>query len=200
MNRAGGGIMLEGQGQTAPGPFGRVSGWFGSQHGHVVFDALVAVGLMAIVLAQSWARPGPVTRWRVHSAAELLARDLRFTQHTAVSASGTSSHAELCLRANGYDIYTVAHQAAVGHSTAASGTSVRSVTWGKDYARGVAITSDGAATHNCTADVARRAFVYLASGAPNFHDSGAHSIAVTLRGQARHVTIQPRTGTTSVGP
>jgi hypothetical protein len=192
--------MLEGQGQGAPGPYGRVSRWFASQRGHVVFDAVVAFGLMAIVLSQSWARHGPVTRWRVHSAAQLLERDLRLTQQTAVSRAGNRSHAELCLRADGYDIYTVAHQAGVGHSTAASGTSIKSVTWGKDYARGIAFTPDGAATHNCTADATRRAFVYLPSGSPQFHDAVAHSVEVTLRGQALHVTIQPRTGTTSVGP
>jgi hypothetical protein len=192
--------MLEGKGQSASGPYGRVSRWFGSQHGHFVFDAVVAMGLIAIVLAQSWARHSPVTRWRVHSAAQLLERDLRFTQQTAVSTAGNSSHAELCLRADGYDVYAVAHQAAVGRSTAASGTHIKGVIWGKDYARGIAITPDGAATHNCTADATRRAFVYLGSGAPKFHDAGAHRVAVTLRGQALHVTIQPRTGTTSVGP
>jgi hypothetical protein len=192
--------MLEGQGRNASGLYGRVSRWVGSQHGQFVFDAGVALGLMAIVLAQSWVRHGPVTRWRVQSAAQLLERDLRFTQRTAISTAGNGAHAELCLRTDGYDIYAVPHQSALGHSTAASGTHIKSVSWGKDYARGIAITPDGAATHNCTADSTRRAFVYLASGAPKFHDADAHSIAVSLRGQALHVTIQPGTGTTSIGP
>ena len=169
-----------------------------------MLDAGVALALMALVLAQSWARYSPMTRWRVHNAAQpvaqLLERDLRFTQQTAISSAGNGSHAELCLRADGYDIYAVAHVAALGGSTAASGIRIKSVTWGKDYARGVAITADRAATHNCAADATRPAVVYLASGAPKFHDDAAHSVAVTLRGQTLHVTIQPRTGTTRVGP
>lgn len=196
--------MHGGKGQHAPGPYGRVSRWFGSQRGHFMLDAGVTLALMAIVLAQSWARYSPVTRWRMHNAAQavaqLLERDLRFTQQTAISSGDNGSHAELCLRADGYDIYAVAHLAAVGHSAAASGIRIKSVTWGKDYARGIAITLDGAATSNCTADATRQAFAYLASGAPKFHDDAAHSLTVMLRGQARHVTIQPRTGTTRVGP
>ncbi len=192
--------MLEGHGQNTPGLYGRVSRWLGSQHGHFVLDAGVALGLIAIVLAQSWARQGPVTRWRIHSAAHLLESDLRLTQQTAVSTSGNGSQAELCLRADGYDVYAIARQDPVGPSTDASGTTIKSVTARKEYARAIDITPDATATYNCTADATRRAFVYLASGAPKFPDSTSHRVAVALRGQALRVTIQPGTGTTSVSP
>ena len=111
MKGAGGGIMLEGQGGHAPRLYGRVSRLVSSQHRHFVVDVVVALGLMAIVLGQSWARLGPVTKWRVHNAAQLLERDLRFTQQTAVSAIGNRAHAELCMRAR-----------AATHECAADGT------------------------------------------------------------------------------
>lgn len=50
----------------------------------------------------------------------------------------------------------------------------------------------------CTADVSRRAFVYLASGSPTFPDSSTHRVMVALSGQTLNVTIQPGTGTTTV--
>lgn len=65
--------MLEGQ-DEGPRLYGRVSRWFGSQHGHFAVDAMVVFALMAIVLAQSWARHSPVTKWGFHSAAQLLER------------------------------------------------------------------------------------------------------------------------------
>lgn len=192
--------MLEGHDQHTPGLFGRVSRWLGSQRGHFVLDAGVTLGLITIVLAQSWARQGPVTRWRVHTAAHLLASDLRLTQQTAASTSGGLAHAELCLRADGYDVYLVAPHDSAGQSTPAAATRIRSVTAGQEYPRGIDITPDPAATYACTADAARKAFVYLATGAPRFPDSDPHGAAVTRRGQALHITIQAGTGTTSVGP
>ena len=192
--------MYEGHGQNTPGLYGRVSRWLGSQHGHFAVDAVVAVFLVAIVLAQSWARPGSLTRWRVHRAAHLLESDLRLTQQTAVATSGNGSQAELCLRSDGYDVYTIAHQAQVGQSTQAPGTKIKSATAGREYARGVEITADATATYTCTADVSRRAFVFLASGAPKFPDSTTHRVVVALRGQTLNVTIQPGTGTTNVSP
>ena len=192
--------MLEGHCQNAPRPRGRVRRWFASQHGHVVLDAGVALGLIVIVLGQSWARHSPVTRWRVSHAAHLLESDLRLTQQAAVSTSGNGVRAELCLRSDGYDVYTVRHRGSAGQSTDASGTRIKHVTAGKEYPRGIEITADARATYQCTADATRRAFVYLASGAPMFPDSISHRVEVELRGQALHVTIQPGTGTTSVSP
>jgi hypothetical protein len=192
--------MHEGHRKNTSGPYGRMSQWLGSQHGHVAVDVGVALVLMAIVLAQSWARHGSLTRWRVHSAAHLLERDLRLTRQTALAASGNGSQAELCLRSNGYDVYTIAHQARAGQSTQGPGIKIKSATAGQEYARGIEITADATATYTCTADVSRRAFVYLASGAPKFPDSTTHRVVVALSGQTLNVTIQPGTGTANVSP
>ena len=195
---AAGGNMREGHGQIARGPSGRVRRWFGSERGHFAVDAGVAVFLIAIILGQSWVRQGSLAGWRVYSAAHRLERDLGLARQAA-NAAGSGAQAEVCLRSDGYDIYMISRQARAGLPTQAAGTKIKSATAGRDYAREVAIIADPIATYRCTADISRRALVYLGSGAPKFPDAEAHRVVVTLHGHALHVTIQPGTGTTHVG-
>jgi type II secretory pathway pseudopilin PulG len=168
--------------------------------GNSAIEVGLAIALIGIVLTLSWGWQGSVTRRRVQNAAYLLEGDLRFTQQTAVSTGGNGPQAELCLRADGYDIYTTAYQDPVGRATRVAGAKVKSVNAGQEYASGIQVTPDNTATYACTADGTRNALVYLASGAPEFPDSNAHTITVTLRGQSRTVTVQPTTGLAAVGP
>jgi type II secretory pathway pseudopilin PulG len=160
----------------------------------------IALAIMGIILTLAWGWQGSVTRRRVINAAYLLEGDLRLTQQTAVSTSGRGPQAELCLRNDGYDIYTVVYQDPIGRTTPVAGTKVKSVTAGQDYANGVQLAPDNTATYTCTADATRKALVFLASGAPEFPDTNAHTVSVTLGGQSRTVTIQATTGLATVGP
>ncbi len=172
----------------------------GAQHGFSAIEYGIALALIGIVILLSWGWQGSITRRRVQNAAYLLEGDLRLTQQTAVSTGGNGPQAELCLRSDGYDIYTVIYQDPVGRATSVSGAKVKSVNAGQEYANGIQITPDATATYACTASGTRKALVYLASGAPELPDSNAHTVTVTLRGQTRTVTIQPTTGRATVGP
>lgn len=168
--------------------------------GASALEISIALALMGIVLTLAWGWQGSMTRRRVINAAYLLEGDLRLTQQTAVSTSGNGPQAELCLRSNGYDIYTVVYQDPIGRTTPAAGAKVKSVTAGQDYASGVSFTPDGTATYTCTADNTLKALVFLASGAPELPDTNPHTVSVALRGQSRTVTIQATTGLATVGP
>jgi type II secretory pathway pseudopilin PulG len=159
-----------------------------------------ALAILGIIVVMSWGWQGSVTRRRVQNAAYLLEGDLRLTQQTAVSTAGNGPQAELCLRANGYDVYTTVYQDPVSRATRVTGAKVKTVNAGQEYANGVQVTPDATATYACTADGTRSALVYLASGAPEFPDSNPHTITVTLRGQSRTITVQPTTGLAAVGP
>lgn len=172
----------------------------GAQHGFSAIEYGIALALIGIVLVLAWGWQGSITRQRVQNAAYLLEGDLRLTQQTAVSTGGNGPQAELCLRSDGYDIYTVIYQDPVGRATPASGAKVKTVNAGQEYASGIQITPDATATYACTASGTRKALVYFASGAPELPDSNAHTVTVTLRGQTRTVTIQPTTGRATVGP
>jgi type II secretory pathway pseudopilin PulG len=172
----------------------------GAPRGNSAIEVGLAIALIGIVLTLSWGWQGSVTRRRVQNAAYLLEGDLRFTQQTAVSTGGNGPQAELCLRSNGYDIYTVVYSDPIGRATPVAGAKTKGVNAGQEYANGIQITPDATATYACTADGTRNALVYLASGAPKFPDSNTHTITVTLRGQTRSVTIQPTTGLAAVGP
>lgn len=172
----------------------------GTSPGNTTIEVGIAIVLIGIVVALSWGWQGSVTRRRVQNAAYLLEGDLRLTQQTAVSTGGNGPRAELCLRSSGYDIYTVVYQDPIGRATPVSGTKVKAVNAGQEYANGIQITPDASATYACTVDGTRKAIVYQASGAPGFPDSNSHTITVTLRGQTRNLTIQPTTGLATVGP
>ncbi len=159
-----------------------------------------ALAILGIIVVMSWGWQGSVTRRRVQNAAYLLEGDLRLTQQKAVSTSGNGPQAELCLRGNGYDIYTVVYQDPVDRTTPVSGSVVKAVNAGQEYASGIQFTPDASATYACTADGTRKALVYLGSGSPEFPDSNSHSVTVALQGQTRTVTIQPATGLATVGP
>jgi type II secretory pathway pseudopilin PulG len=165
-----------------------------------LIEAGLALALIGIVVTLSWGWQGSVTRRRVQNAAYLLEGDLRLTQQMAVSTSGNGPQAELCLRSNGYDIYTVVYQDPINRATPISGAKAKTVNAGQEYANGIQITPDATATYACTADGTRKALVYLASGATGFPDTNSHTITVTLRGQTRTVTMQPTTGLATVGP
>ena len=168
--------------------------------GTTAIEVGVALALIGILLVLSWGWQGSITRRRVQNAAYLLEGDLRLTQQTAVSTGGNGPQAELCLRSDGYDIYTVVYSDPVGRATPVSGAKIKSVNAGQEYANGIQLTPDATATYACTADGTRKAMVYLASGTPEFPDSNSHTITVTLRGQTRIVTMQPTTGLATVGP
>jgi type II secretory pathway pseudopilin PulG len=172
----------------------------GAPRGTTAIEAGLAIALIGVVVVLSWGWQGSVTRRRVHNAAYLLEGDLRLAQQTAVSTSGNGPQAELCLRSNGYDVYTVVYQDPVGRATPVSGAKIKTVNAGQEYANGIQITPDATATYACIADTTRKALVFLASGAPEFPDSNGHTITVTLGGQTRTVTIQPTTGRVTVGP
>ena len=172
----------------------------GTPRGNSALDVGLAIALIGILLVLSWGWQGSVTRRRVQNAAYLLEGDLRLTQQTAVSTGGNGPQAELCLRSNGYDIYTVVYQDPVGRTMPVSGAKVKAANAGQEYANGIQITPDGTATYACTADGTRKALVYLASGAPEFPDSNSHTVTVMLKGQTRSLTIQPTTGLATVGP
>lgn len=172
----------------------------GTSHGNSAIEVGLAIALIGILLGLSWGWRGSVTRRRVQNAAYLLEGDLRFTQQSAVSTGGNGPQAELCLRADGYDVYTVGYQDPVGRTTPVAGAKLKAVNAGQEYASGITITPDGTATYTCTADGTRKALVYLASGSPKFPDSNAHTVTISLLGQSRTVTIQPTTGLAAVGP
>jgi type II secretory pathway pseudopilin PulG len=182
------------------GPRLAFSRWHGTSTGNSAIEVGLAIALIGIILTLSWGWQGSITRRRVQNAAYLLEGDLRLTQQTAVSQSGNGPQAELCLRANGYDIYTTAYQDPVARATPVAGAKVKAVNAGQEYASGVQYAPDNTATYACTADSTRNALVYLASGAPEFPDSNAHTITVMLRGQSRTVTVQPTTGLAAVSP
>jgi type II secretory pathway pseudopilin PulG len=168
--------------------------------GYSALELGLAMALIGILLTLSWGWQGSVTRRRVQNAAYLLEGDLRLTQQTAVSTGGNGPQAELCLRPNGYDIYTVVYQNPVARATVLAGAKVKTVNAGQEYANGITITPGANATYTCTVDNTRKALVYLASGSPAFPDSNAHTITVQLQGQSRTITIQPNTGLAAVGP
>ena len=172
----------------------------GAPRGNTAIEVGLAIAIIGIVVTLSWGWQGSVTQRRVQNASYLLEGDLRLTQQTAVTTSGNGPQAELCLRSNGYDIYTVVYQDPVARTTPAAGGIVKKVNQGQEYANGIQMTPDGAATYSCTADGTRQAIVYLASGAPKFPDTNTHSIQVTIGSQSRTITIQPTTGLATVGP
>jgi type II secretory pathway pseudopilin PulG len=160
----------------------------------------LALAIIGIVVTLAWGWQGSVTKRRIQNAAYLIEGDLRFTQQTAVSTAGKGPQAELCLRPDGYDIYTVIYQDPVGRTTPVSGTALKRVNAGQEYAGGIQVTPDASATYACTADGTHQAIVFLASGAPEFPDTNSHTIAIALRGQTAHITIKPTTGLATVGP
>jgi type II secretory pathway pseudopilin PulG len=171
-----------------------------SARGMSAIELGVAMAIIGIILALSWGWEGSITRRRVQNAAYLLEGDLRLTQQTALSTSGNGPQAELCLRNDGYDVYTVVYQDPIGRSSPVAGGKVKTVNAGQEFANGVQIAPDASATYACTADATRKALVYQGSGSPEFPDSNPHTVTVTLGGQTRTVTIQPATGLATVGP
>ncbi len=175
--------------------------WNGAPRGNTAIEAGIAIALLGIIITLSWGWQGSVTRRRVQNASYLLEGDLRLTQQTAVTTAGNGPQAELCLRSNGYDIYTVVYQDPVNRMTPVAGGIVKTVNQGQEYANGIQITPDSStATNACTANATRSAIVFLASGAPKFGDTTSHTFAVALRGQSLNITIQPTTGLATVGP
>ncbi|HYM92352.1 MAG TPA: hypothetical protein VEW91_12045 [bacterium] len=174
--------------------------WYGLPRGNSAIEYAVALAIIGIVVTLAWGWQGSITRRRVQNAAYLIEGDLRFAQQTAVATAGQGPQAELCLRSTGYDIYTVVYQDPVGRSMPAPGSIVKRVNAGQEYPGGIQITPDAFATYACTADGARQAIVFLASGAPEFPDTNTHAIAVALGNQTAHITIQPTTGLATVGP
>jgi len=191
--------MLRGHPRRALDPR-PASAFWGDARGNSAIEFAVALAILGIIIVLSWGWQGSVTRRRVQNAAYLLEGDLRFTQQKAVSTSGNGPQAELCLRSTGYDIYTVVYQDPVGRTTPVSGSKVKAVNAGQEFASGIQFTPDGTATYACTADGTRKALVYQGSGSPEFPDSNSHTITVALQGQTRTVTIQPTTGLATVGP
>jgi type II secretory pathway pseudopilin PulG len=171
-----------------------------SARGMSAIELGAALAIIGIILTLSWGWQGSITRRRVQNAAYLLEGDLRLTQQTAISTSGNGPQAELCLRNDGYDVYTVVYQDPVGRSSPVAGARVKAVNAGQEFANGIQITPDASATYACTADNSRKAVVYQGSGSPEFPDSNPHTVTVTLGGQTRTVTIQPATGLATVGP
>ena len=176
------------------------STWSGLPRGNSALEIGIAMAIIGIIVTMAWGWQGSVTKRRIQNASYLIEGDLRFTQQTAVSTAGNGPQAELCLRADGYDIYTVVYQDPVGRTTPVTGSAIKRVNAGQEYARGIQLTPDGTATYACTADGSRKAIVYLASGAPEFPDTNTHTIAIALKGQTAHITIQPTTGLATVGP
>ena len=168
--------------------------------GNTFIEYAVALAIISIVVGLSFGWQGSVTKRRLQNAAYLMEGDLRFTQQTAVSRAGAGPQAELCLRADGYDIYAIVYQDPVGRTSPQAGARLKRVNAGQEYASGIQFTPDGSATYACTADASRQAIVYLAVGTPKFPDTSAHTVAVALGGKTMHVTIQPTTGTATVGP
>ena len=160
----------------------------------------LALAIIGIVITLAWGWQGSVTKRRIQNAAYLIEGDLRFTQQTAVTTAGNGPQAELCLRATGYDVYTVVYQDPVGRATPVPGTVLKRVNAGQEYAGGIQVTPDASAAYACTADGTRKAIVFLASGAPEFPDTNNHTIAIALKGQTAHIIIQPTTGLATVGP
>lgn len=191
--------MLRGCPRRTPEPR-PASAFWGDARGNSAIELALALAIIGIVVVLSWGWQGSVTQRRIQNAAYLLEGDLRFTQETAITTSGNGPQAELCLRSNGYDVYTIVYQDPVGRTTPVSGSKVKVVNAGQEYANGIQFTPDGTATYACTADGTRKALVYLASGAPEFPNSNSHTVTVTLRGQTRTVTIQATTGLATVGP
>jgi hypothetical protein len=165
-----------------------------------VIEYAAALAVIGIVLSLSIGWQGSLTKRRLQNAAYLFEGDLRFTQQTAVSRAGGGPQAELCLRANGYDIYPVVYLDPIGRTSPAAGTTIKRVNAGAEYANGVQLTPDASAAYACTVDASRQAIVFLASGTPKFPDTNSHSVAVAVGGRSMHVTIQPTTGMTAVGP
>ena len=174
--------------------------WNGAPAGTSVIEYAVALAIVGIVLGLAFGWQGSLTKRRLQNAAYLLEGDLRFTQQTAVSRAGGGPQAELCLRADGYDIYPVVYQDLIGRSSPTAGATIKRVNAGAEYANGIQLTPDASATAACTVDASRQAIVFLASGTPEFPDTNAHTVAVALAGRSMHVTIQPTTGMAAVGP
>ena len=172
----------------------------GDARGASAIELGIALAIIGIILALSWGWQGSITQRRIQNAAYLLEGDLRLTQQTAISTSGSGPQAELCLRNDGYDVYTVVYQDPIGRSSPAAGPKVKTVNAGQEFANGIHIAPDASATYACTADGTRKALVYQGSGSPEFPDSNPHTVTVTLGGQTRTVTIQPATGLATVGP
>jgi type II secretory pathway pseudopilin PulG len=172
--------------------------------GFTIVEAAVAAALVAIVLAAAWGWQGSVTARRLQNAAYLLEGDLRWAQQIAVANAGAGPQAELCLRADGYDVYTTAYAGGdplninPAAYAAVAGSRVKSVHRGEEYAAGIQIAPPPAGTVACTADPARVAVAFRASGQPLFTDGAAHSLTVSLQGRSYLVTVQPYTGRTAV--
>jgi type II secretory pathway pseudopilin PulG len=161
---------------------------------------------MAIVAAAAWGWLGTVTRRDLVSAASLLESDLRLAQQEAVASAGAGPRSEVCLRADGYDVYETAYggdplNVSPGSYTVLPGPLVKSVRVGRELAPGLQIVPPGSGgTVGCTAEPGVPAVAFGASGAPVFQDGSPHAIVLALRGQSLSVMIQPLTGAVQVVP
>lgn len=171
-----------------------------------VLELLVAVVIIAIVAVAAWGWRGTITTRELKNATYLLEGDLRYAQQQAVANAGTGPRVEVCFRTDGYDVYTTTYggdplNISTSSYTIMPGTRIKSVHSGQEYASGIQITPPGStATVPCTANTALPAVAFLASGQPAFQDTASHAVTLTLGAQSMTVTIQPVTGTVTVGP
>jgi hypothetical protein len=147
---------------------------------------------------------------RLQNAAYLLEGDLRWAQQIAVANAGAGPQAELCLRADGYDVYTTAYAGGdplninPAAYAAVAGSRVKSVHRGEEYAAGIQIAPPPAGTVACTADPARVAVAFRASGQPLFTDAeleyarqlGWEGLCVPAAGQTACTDYVPSTDCT----
>lgn len=174
--------------------------------GTSILEVLVALVLVAIVAVAAWAWRGTITTRELKNAAYLLEGDLRYAQQQAMSNAGGGPLVEVCFRTDGYDVYTTTYggdplNISPSSYTVMPGTLVKSVHSGQEYAQGIQIVPPGStATVPCTANPALPAVAFRSSGQPLFQDAASHAITLTLGGQSMTVTIQPITGTVTVGP
>jgi prepilin-type N-terminal cleavage/methylation domain-containing protein len=171
--------------------------------GFTVPELAVGLALAGVVLAAAWGWHGSVTKRRLQNAAYLLEADLRWAQQMAEANAGAGPQVEVCLRPDGYDVYSTVYTgdalnvSTTGY-TVSVGSRFKTVNQGQEYAAGVQIAAPSAATIACALDASRQAVAFRASGKPIFTDTSAHAITVTLEGRTYLVTVQPSTGLATV--